>query len=59
MEDDSCALSHEVFSIGIIFEYLNQSLLNLIPKNFVRDSIGGWCTINLLRVSYKIIVGFI
>ena len=51
--DDFCALSHEVFSIGPLFELLNQGLKKLIPNNYRRDTIGGLNPITLLDFSYK------
>jgi len=55
MEDYFYNISHEVFSIGCILESLNQELINIIPKNTTRYSIGGWRMITLLSVPYKIV----
>ena len=52
--DDFCNLVHELFSIGCLSESFNQGLIKLIPKNTLRDFIGGWRLITLLSIAYKI-----
>jgi hypothetical protein len=47
-------LAIEVFSFGCLFEFLNQGMVRLIPKNVARNSIGGWWPITFLIVAYKI-----
>lgn len=53
--DDFCCLVDEIFTSGSLSQFLNQGLINLIPKNASRDTIGGWRPITLLSVAYKII----
>ena len=52
--DDFCALANEMFSTGSLSEFLNRGLINIIPKNSIRDTIGGWHPNMLLGISYKI-----
>ena len=37
-----------------LLEFLNQHLINFIPKNVARDIIWGWHPITLLSIAYKI-----
>lgn len=52
--DDFYCMVVEAFSTGCLTKTLNQGLINLMPKNVARDTLGGWHPITPLTVSYKI-----
>lgn len=44
----------ESFSMGCMTKFINQGIIKLIPKNSLKDTIGGWRPITLLSFAYKI-----
>jgi hypothetical protein len=52
--NDFCCSMAKAFSSKILIESPNQGLIKLITKNMANDTNGGWKTITLLNVAYKI-----
>ena len=49
--DDLGHMAYEEFSTRCLSEFINQGLIKIIPKNTLRDTIGGLSPITLLSVA--------